>query len=372
MKILAFYLPQFHAIKENDEWWGKGFTEWTNLKTAKPTYRGHKQPRVPLGKNYYSLLDVDTLKWQAELARKYGVYGFVYYHYWFEEGMLLERPAELMLKHPEVKLPFCFSWANHTWSRNWANKSDSILRKQTYGGEDEWRRHFDYLLPFFNDKRYIQVGGRPLMILYNPRKVSEFPEMITCWQKWAREAGFKEGLCIVHQENEFNHEAPENRGLYDYGIEFQMNDAVHDFMRNNWKFAAERVLNRIADKLPFLRCEATTMHYTYDEIWQRVIVKEPNSDTWFPGAFVDWDNTPRRKNRGQICTQVTPEKFKKYLTIQVKRAREVYHKDYLFMFAWNEWGESGYLEPDELYGHKMLEAVRDALDANNEFPEYPL
>ena len=370
MKILAFYLPQFHTFKENDEWWGKGFTEWTNLKTARPTFKGQHQPRVPLNKNYYSLLDVETMKWQADIAKKYGVYGFVYYHYWFEEGMLMEKPAELMLKSPEVEMPFCFSWANHTWKRNWAGKSDSILREQTYGDEKEWTRHFYYLLQFFKDPRYIRVDGKPLMILYNPLGVKEFPNMIKCWQKLAKKEGLP-GLTICHQQNQFDHETDAQKNLYNYGVEFQMNAAVLEFTSKSVKFAAERFLNRIADKLPFLRCRATTMHYTYDEIWDIVLNQQPRGKTWFPGAFVDWDNTPRRKNRGQVCTDVTPEKFHYYLSKQIKRARDVYKKDYLFMFAWNEWGESGYLEPDELYGFKMLEAVRDALLENNEFPIYP-
>lgn len=367
MKILAFYLPQFHPIKENDEWWGKGFTEWTNVLSAKPVYKGHTQPRVPL--NFYSLLDVKTLEWQAALAKKYGVYGFVYYHYWFEEGMLLEKPAELMLRSKGVDIPFCFCWANHTWKREWANKSDAILRKQTYGGREQWRKHFDYLLPFFQDARYIRIDGKPLMILYNPLGVVEFPEMIGCWRQWAEEAGLP-GLTVCHQQNRFDHESEPNRSFYDYGIEFQMNAAVTEYIRKSPVFALERVLNRIADRLPLLRCKVTTMHYSYDTIWKLVLDKKPSGETWFPGAFVDWDNTPRRKNRGQVCTGVTPEKFQKYLKLQIKRAREVYKKDYLFLFAWNEWGESGYLEPDQLNGYKMLEAVRNALIENNEFPQY--
>lgn len=367
MKIIAFYLPQFHPIKENNEWWGDGFTEWTNVKSARPTFKGQYMPRVPLNKNYYSLLDVDTLKWQAEIAKKYGIYGFAYYHYWFEEGMLLEKPAEIMLAHPEVDMPFCFSWANHTWKRVWAGKSDAILRKQTYGGETEWKRHFDYLLPFFEDKRYIRIEGKPLMILYNPLGVREFPEMMQRWQEWAKEAGLP-GLYFLHQQNEFDHKIEPGGNLYDGGIEFQMNRAVNEYIRKSVLFACERVLNRVADALPFLRCKATTMHYSYDKIWNIVLNQAPKGEDWYPGAFVDWDNTPRRKNRGQVCTDVTPEKFEYYLSKQIKRARDVYHKDLLFMFAWNEWGESGYLEPDERYGYAMLESVKNALEANHEFP----
>jgi len=368
MKILAFYLPQFHEIPENNEWWGEHYTEWKNLKTAKPSYKGQYQPRVPLNQNYYNLTDVKTLEWQAEIAKKYGVYGFVYYHYWFEEGMLLEKPAEIMLENKSVDMPFCFSWANHTWKREWASKSDKILREQTYGEREEWLKHFNYLLPFFKDERYIKMNGKPLFIIYNPRDFKEFPQMLKLWDEEARKNGLL-GIEFIHQDSTYNHKKEELGEPYSYGIEFQMSKAVKKYVSESTKFKIERVLNRVADVLPFLRCKATTMQYTYDDIWNIILKMEPIDDTWFPGAFVDWDNTPRRKNRGQVCTNVTPEKFKKYLSMQIKRARDVYHKDYLFMFAWNEWGESGYLEPDEKYGYKMLEAVHDALQENGELPE---
>lgn len=369
MKIIAFYLPQFHAIPENDEWWGEGFTEWENVKTAEPSFQGHYQPRVPFNHNYYDLTEVEALKWQAELAKKYGIYGFCYYHYWSEGNMLLEKPAEIMLEHKSVDLPFCFSWANHSWTRCWADKEDTMLWEQTYGDRTDWKRHFEYLLPFFKDDRYIKVDGKPFMVLYNPLGVKEFPEMMEYWQELAIENGLL-GITFAHQQNEYDHSKEKNGEQYRYGIEFQMNSAVLKYTSKSISFAAERVLNRIADKVPFLRCRATTMHYSYDDIWNIVLNTVPRDEKWLPGAFVDWDNTPRRKNRGQLCTDVTPEKFEKYLTIQVKRAREVYHSDYLFMFAWNEWGESGYLEPDEKYGYRMLEAVRKSLEVNVEFPDW--
>lgn len=367
MKIIAFYLPQFHEAPENNEWWGNGFTEWTNVKTAKPTFKDQYQPRVPLNGNYYDLTCLKVLVWQAQIAKKHGIYGFCYYHYWFEGDMLLSKPAEIMLENNTVDIPFCFSWANHTWSRNWANKEDVVLKEQKYGDEKDWERHFYYLLDFFNDNRYIKIDGKPLMTLYNPLGVKEFPSMMKLWQKLAKENGLP-GICFVHQQNEFDHTKEYGGDLFDYGIEFQMNRAVLQFISKSILFAVERVLNRIADKLPLLRSKATTMHYSYDTIWEIIITTPPKGESWFPGAFVDWDNTPRRKNRGQLCTDVNPEKFRKYLAIQVKRARDVYEKDFLFMFAWNEWGESGYLEPDEKFGYRMLEAVRDALIENDEFP----
>lgn len=366
MKVIAFYLPQFHEIEENNNWWGKGFTEWTNVRTSKPSFKGQYMPRVPLNKNYYNLTELETLKWQVELAKKYGVYGFAYYHYWSEGSMLLEKPAEIMLKNKDVDLPFCFSWANHTWSRVWADKTNDVLWEQKYGDENDWIDHFFYLLPFFKDKRYIRMDNKPLMILYNPKEIKEFPDMIRCWQRLARENGL-EGIYFLHQQNEFDHNEQNSKGLYEGGIEFQLNRAVTEYISKSTSFAIQRVLNRIADKIPLLRCKSTTMHYSYDSIWKIVLNQMPKGDDWYPGAFVDWDNTPRRKNRGQLCTDVTPEKFEYYLTKQIYRARNVYEKDYLFIFAWNEWGESGYLEPDEKYQYAMLEAVKKSLITNNEF-----
>lgn len=157
MKVIAFYLPQFHETPENNEWWGQGFTEWNNMKAAKPLFEGHNQPRIPLNNNYYNLLDEKTLEWQTKIAREHGVYGFCCYHYWFGSKMLLEKPMEIYLKDKNCDLPFCFCWANETWTNAWAAETESdrkTLIKQEYGDKEEWERHFQYLLPFFKDERY--------------------------------------------------------------------------------------------------------------------------------------------------------------------------------------------------------------------------
>ena len=175
MRIIAFYLPQFHNIPENDEWWGDGFTEWVNVKKAEPIYEGHEQPRVPLDGNYYNLLDDDVKIWQAELAKKYGIYGFCYYHYWFNGKLLLEKPMEQMLENKKVDLPFCVCWANEPWTRAWVGEK-KVLIGQEYGTEKEWKEHFDYMLPFFRDDRYIKEDNRPLYVIYRP-------EIIPCLQE---------------------------------------------------------------------------------------------------------------------------------------------------------------------------------------------
>ena len=226
MKIIAFYLPQFHNIPENDEWWGNGFTEWTNVKKAKPLYEGHMQPRVPLGGNYYNLLDDNVKIWQADLAKKYGVYGFCYYHYWFNGKMLLEKPMEQMLANKEVDIPFCICWANEPWTKAWVGDERKLLIAQEYGQEEEWKQHFMYLLPFFKDERYITKDGKPLFVFYRPDIVPCMKEMIETWDKLAKENGLS-GITFAFQSGDYDWNNSKEAKLFDYDIEFQPPYASH-------------------------------------------------------------------------------------------------------------------------------------------------
>ena len=221
MKIIAFYLPQFHNIPENDEWWGDGFTEWVNVKKAKPIFDGHNQPRVPLNHNYYNLLDDDVKIWQADLAKKYGVYGFCYYHYWFDGKLLLEKPMEQMLENKKVDIPFCICWANEPWTRAWVGETKTLI-PQKYGSKKEWKEHFDYLLPFFKDPRYILDEGKPLVVIYRPEIIDVLNDMLDYWNELAKNAGF-EGLKFAYQSAGMD-ELPKNKrndSRFDYDIEFQ-------------------------------------------------------------------------------------------------------------------------------------------------------
>ena len=199
MKIIAFYLPQFHAIPENDKWWGKGFTEWINVKKATPLFNGHYQPRVPLNKNYYNLLDGGTMAWQVELAKHYGIYGFCFYHYWFNGHLLLEKPVENYLNNHELNLPFCICWANEHWTNGWVSKENKILIAQKYGGVAEWKKHFYYLLDFIKDPRYIKLDNKPLVIIYRPELIDSRNEMLDCWQELAINEGLS-GLTFAYQQ----------------------------------------------------------------------------------------------------------------------------------------------------------------------------
>ena len=237
MKIIAFYLPQFHNIPENDEWWGDGFTEWTNVKKAKPLYEGHMQPRVPLGGNYYNLLDDNVKIWQADLAKKYGVYGFCYYHYWFNGKMLLEKPMEQMLANKEVDIPFCICWANEPWTKAWVGDERKLLIAQEYGQEEEWKQHFMYLLPFFKDERYITKNGKPLFVFYRPDIVPCMKEMIETWDKLAKENGLS-GITFAFQSGDYDWNNSKEAKLFDYDIEFQPPYASHWLYSNDGKIVS--------------------------------------------------------------------------------------------------------------------------------------
>ena len=234
MRIIAFYLPQFHNIPENDEWWGDGFTEWVNVKKAEPIYEGHEQPRVPLDGNYYNLLDDDVKIWQAELAKKYGIYGFCYYHYWFNGKLLLEKPMEQMLENKKVDLPFCVCWANEPWTRAWVGEK-KVLIGQEYGTEKEWKEHFDYMLPFFRDDRYIKEDNRPLYVIYRPEIIPCLQEMLALWDKLAKENGF-DGMCFAYQNIDFDLLKDKDDSMFTYNIEFQPHYAFYDLNADRHKY----------------------------------------------------------------------------------------------------------------------------------------
>lgn len=391
MKIIAFYLPQFHVINENNEWWGNGFTEWTNTKKSKPLFKDHYQPREPLGDNYYNLLDDEVKKWQVKLAKNNGVYGFCFYHYWFKDGKkLLEKPIEQYLKNKELDLPFCLSWANEPWSRRWDGSEHKVLMPQEYGGQDEWKDHFNYLLPFFKDKRYITSVGKPIFIIYKPDIIPCLNEMIDFWQDLAKYNGLQ-GISFVYQYPNFHLDMNKDDSRFDMAIEFEPMYSLtrsrfnkktsekikelHELYRLNFKAffnRSKQIINGLMDrnlspKLSF-RFTVTDIR-DYDVLVNKSITNMPVTEKAVPGVFTNWDNTPRRGQNATLFIGSTPKKFKEYLSIQIKRAKEIYKKDMIFVNAWNEWAEGAYLEPDKKYGYAYLQAVKDALIENGEFNE---
>jgi hypothetical protein len=341
LKFIAFYLPQFHQIKENDEWWGEGFTEWTNTRKSVPLFQDHRQPREPLEDNYYDLSDIKSLKWQSELMKKYNVYGLCFYHYWFNGKLLLEKPMELLLENKDIDLNYCISWANEPWTRNWDGGYRDVLMPQEYGNKEEWKKHFDYLLPFFKDERYIKIDNKPLITMYLSAKVENGGEMMNYWRELAKENGF-DGIFVAETIN-----AKQNT------ICMENSDACIEF---------EPCLTLFGGYMPWnSHYFYKTLHlFFYDKVWGNMLERKSDygNKEKFCGAFVDWDNTPRMGMRGSTCIGATPEKFKNYLDALAKKCISEGNDRFIFINAWNEWGEGAYLEPDKYNSYKYLEAIK--------------
>lgn len=370
MKIIAFYLPQFHSIPENDKWWGKGFTEWVNVRKATSLFENHYQPRVPLDKNYYNLLDYKTMEWQVSLANKYNVYGFCFYHYWFSGKKLLEKPVEMFLKNKSLNTNFCLCWANESWTNVWANGNANVIMEQAYGTKEDWKLHFDYLLKYFKDKRYICNNNKPLLVIYRPELIDCLPEMLDYWNDLAKENGFN-GIDYAYQNVSYALSPLCNNDLFSYAIEYQPNWALSLRKESKFQHVKKNVLlffekNMKINLREKLQAFSKLSVEDYDDIWNYILKMKPRSDISVPGAFVDWDNTPRKGNRGLVINNASPEKFEKYLIKLIKKAKYEYKKDMIFIFAWNEWAEGGYLEPDEKNKYGYLEAIKKALEETSE------
>lgn len=372
MKIIPLYLPQFHTIPENDEWWGKGFTEWVNVRDAKPLFEGHNQPRVPLNNNYYDLSDIETLKWQCRIAKEYGIYGFCMYHYWFNGHLLLEKPMEMLLAHPEIDIKYCISWANHDWTDAWkaSNRQPKVLIAHNFDDEKDWVDHFNYLLPFFKDPRYMTENNKPLMVIYIPNIIRKLKKMLDVWSQMARDNGF-DGLTFIYQSAASSFDNSWDHSLFDYGVEMnpgyvglanrQKNSS---FFPKLMKYSHEikRFLHIRRSLLPQKKITEVSKA-DYDYTWQRILELRPisNSPKMIPCAFTDWDNTPRHKERGYLFQGVSPDKFKSYFKQLIDNTKKYYDTDMIFVFAWNEWAEGGYLEPDEKNGFAFLEAIKECI-----------
>lgn len=354
MKKYAFFLPQFHTIPENDEWWGEGFTEWTKVRVAKPLYKNHKQPQEPLDDNYYDLLDKETLEWQTQLMKEYCVDGMIYYHYYFNNKLLLEKPAQNLLKWKDIDQSFFFCWANHSWRRTWQG-SRQILMDQTYGDEREWGAHFDYLLPFFKDNRYEKRNNKPLFMLFN----SEFKEkkpMFDFFEKKCRENGF-DGLCLI--ETYIGNGWMKN---YDSFISNLSSQTEFSFLREPgfatnlyWKsikYTPTRIKRKIKKELLKKGINSFVEKFDGDKLYTNMCKYSSDKEKFLRGAFFEWDNTPRHSSRGYVISPPSKELFFKYMDL---------HKEdeYLFINAWNEWAEGMMLEPTKLNRYQYLEWIRE-------------
>ncbi len=359
MKVMCMYLPQYHEFPENNEWWGKGYTEWTAVKKAQPLFKGHVQPRVPLDERYYDLVKqgVETWKWQASLAKEYGIYGFSVYQYWFKGHQLMEKPLEILLEHPEIDIHYCICWANETWTRTWYELADQVLIQQDYGNEQDWHIHFAYLLQFFRDERYIKVDGKPMIQIYRSFEIEQLKEMLNCFQKWAVEAGFS-GIYVVAGKTAAKQE--ERTNLVDAFYYFEPGytlkhdfGAVHKYCYNLSVFA-KTLINKCRRRKLLER--SIPSHWILDSIAAR-----DYAENEFPGLIPDWDNTPRRSYKGLIYKGTTPKKFGEVLRVLKKKVHGK-QNDFVFINAWNEWGEGAVLEPDQNKKHAYLEAIKEVME----------
>lgn len=349
-KYIAFHLPQYHSFSENDEWWGKGFTDWVNVKKAKPLFKGHYQPRVPLNENYYDMTEHVTRAWQAKVAKEYGLYGFCYYHYYFDGKLLMERPLEALLEDKDIDFPFCLCWANEPWTRAWDGKTSSVIMPQKYGTEYDWKKHFEYLLSFFTDKRYIKVNNKPLFILYRTNNIPECEKMVSYWDKECRKNGF-DGIYICEEMNAFQNEPVCNNSQA--VIAFEPSNVQRD------RTFIQRVLNNFRSKIVSRSINSNLKNFDYKKVWDKIINQDYRNikKKVYYGAFVSWDNTPRKGTNGIVYTNATPKMFEENMR---KLNAKVGGDDFIFINAWNEWAEGAYLEPDEKYKFAYLEALRDS------------
>ena len=353
-KIIAMYLPQYHQIKENDEWWGEGHTEWTSCKSAKKYFKNQYQPQVPLNNNYYNLLDSKTQEWQSQIALENGVYGFCYYHYWFSGHKLLEKPAENMLKNLNIKINFCFSWANHSWTNSVSRLDSKTLIEQEYGDENDWLKHIEYLIPFFKDERYIKIDNKPMFVIYDLKKIKCFEKMKKVFDDVAIKNGFN-GIYYVSTLKEEKDTETDLARFVDAQFEYQPRFSLGITKKINYsgyynykRFICKTYLNRI--------CKTN-----YDLVWKLIFKRTPNNKKTYLGAYVNWDTTARWKRRGEYHVGYTVEKFSKYFAKQYKRALER-NDEFLFITAWNEWSEGAYMEPDEKNGYKVLETIKKVVE----------
>ena len=356
LRAIAFYFPQFHPIPENDEWWGEGFTDWTNARRAKPLFPGHEQPHVPADLGYYDLRDAAVREAQAELASKYGIDAFCYYHYWFGGRRLLGAPFDEVLASGRPDFPFCLCWANEPWTRAWDGSANDVLVDQSHSSEDD-RAHIDWLIEAFRDERYVRVDGKPLFLVYRAGLLPDPVTTTTLWRERAEEAGLP-GLFLCRVESHRERGDPMPLG-FDAAVEFQP-AAIELKVYSRLRSLLRRTLARFS--IPRLMSGPRTFPY---EAMARQMLRRPQPDYLrLPCVTPNWDNSPRRPNKQAfVLTGSTPELFGAWVAEVVARLRRSAppENQVLFVNAWNEWAEGCHLEPCERWGHAYLEAFAKAL-----------
>ncbi|MGI6740046.1 MAG: glycoside hydrolase family 99-like domain-containing protein [Brevefilum sp.] len=361
-RLIAFYLPQYHPIPENDEWWGKGFTEWTNVAKAKPLFKGHYQPHLPADLGFYDLRVPEVREQQADLARQAGIEGFCYWHYWFAGKRLLERPFNEVLQSGKPDFPFCLAWANESWTGIWHGAPERVLIEQTYPGEEDHRAHFQTLLPAFLDDRYIKVDGKPLFVIYRPGQLPDVKETLRYWNEMAISAGL-DGIFFVGVTAKV-----ENGTVYE-----ELGFDATTIVTTGWSSAYNRsLLSRLFTRLMGRKAFVSTYQklfkrpfhvYNFSDYLVRAVFEEPTDFVYLPGIIPNWDNSPRSGMNGHIGINSTPEKFKELILRACDRVKEYPDQhQIIFIKSWNEWAEGNYLEPDQKFGYGYLNVIKEVIN----------
>jgi lipopolysaccharide biosynthesis protein len=363
-RVIAFYLPQYHPIPENDKWWGKGFTEWTNVAKAKPLFKGHYQPRIPADLGFYDLRMPEVREAQAEMARESGISGFCYWHYWFGEGKkILERPFAEVLGSGKPDFPFCLGWANHSWkTSSWKAikgiNASSMLIEQKYD-EQDFIDHFYYLLPAFKDKRYINIDGKPLFVIFLPLDIPNAKNFVQLWNSLALENNLK-GIYFAGLDG--------SRSLNKYkDIVSEGFDAVITMNKNYAESKLDGInglFKRAINKMNIFNIDiAVRNKYKYSDIVDNFFSEINNYDDVFPSIVPGWDRSPRAGKQAVIYTNSTPELFKKLLlkALDIVKNKKNDQNKIVFIQSWNEWAEGNYLEPDLKYGDSFLKVIKEVL-----------
>lgn len=347
-RLIAFYLPQYHPIPENDSWWGKGFTEWTVVASAKPLFKGHYQPHIPADLGFYDLRLAEVRSAQAEMAREHGIEGFCYWHYWLGHGkQLLEKPFDEVLRTGEPDFPFCLGWANHSWEGVFFGAKGRTLIEQEYPGIDDHINHFYYLLRAFSDDRYITVDGKSLLFVFSPNVIPDIKRVVELWQEMAIKKGMK-GIYFVG-----------GNITQKYAVEIGF-DAVSPYLH--------RIVGNLWPKNKYLR-KIWEIHralfnipavYSYKRAMQYFIQTDVSSEFEIPAIIPNWDNSPRFESRSIILHDSTPELFRVHVKEVINKiAHKPYEHRLAFIKSWNEWAEGNYLEPDLKYGKAYLQVIKD-------------
>ena len=368
-KIIALYLPQFHCIPENDLFWGKGFTDWVSVRKAKPLFEGHNQPIVPLNNNYYDLSKKESVEWQAKIAKEHGIYGFGVYHYWFNNDKnLLTKPAEILRDSQSNNVKYFFIWDNNNWKRSWSNvegnswavTEEKLVDKKTgmsilipfiLGTEPDWENHYNYLKGHFASPNYEKRNNKPVFCIFWHSK--EIEKMCQYWDSLAKKDGFN-GMCFIYKDVKT----------------LRKNELRYTYQPHWSGLWTQSFINKIINKLfkiAKIQPKSKMKILDYDDVWNKLLkyASKHSEDNLFHGAFVGYDDSPRRgKSKAIIVNNATPEKFGRYFQ-QLFNITKQQNKEYIFLTAWNEWGEGAYLEPDNINGYNYLNEIKKVVQKNS-------